>query len=145
MGIHSGPVNEITDLNEQANIAGAGINIAQRVMDCGDAGHILVSKHVADDLEQYEHWRRLLHELGPCEVKHGVRIDLANLYSDEVGNPALPKKFQVLKKHRSPVRWAEAAIALPVLAAVVAAFIVGLGKPPRALLSIAEESIGLLT
>src|SRR3989475_3587579 len=63
MGIHSGPVNEITDLNEQANIAGAGINIAQRVMDCGDAGHILVSKHVADDLEQYEHWRRLLHEL----------------------------------------------------------------------------------
>src|SRR6058998_1681857 len=70
MGIHSGPVNEVTDLNEQANIAGAGINIAQRVMDCGDAGHILLSRHVADDLEQYEHWRRLLHELGPCEVKH---------------------------------------------------------------------------
>src|SRR5438309_6314769 len=87
MGIHSGPVNEVSDLNEQANIAGAGINIAQRVMDCGDAGHILLSKHVADDLEQYEHWRRLLHELGPCEVKHGVRIDIANLYSDEVGNP----------------------------------------------------------
>src|SRR5213075_1489514 len=85
MGIHSGPVNEVTDLNEQANIAGAGINIAQRVMDCGDAGHILVSRHVADDLEQYEHWRRLLHELGSCEVKHGVRIDIANLYSDEVG------------------------------------------------------------
>src|SRR6202048_3329813 len=72
MGVHSGPVNEITDLNEQANIAGAGINVAQRVMDCGDAGHILVSKHAADDLEEYEHWRRLLHELGPCEVKHGV-------------------------------------------------------------------------
>src|SRR5256886_12428644 len=82
MGIHSGPVNEVVDLNEQANIAGAGINIAQRVMDCGDARHILVSKRVADDLEQYEHWRRLLHELGPCEVKHGVRIDLAHLYSD---------------------------------------------------------------
>src|SRR6266446_2305239 len=98
MGIHSGPVNEVTDLNEQANIAGAGINLAQRVMDCGDAGHILVSKHVADDLEQYEHWRRLLHELGPYEVKHGVRIDIANLYSEEVGNPALPKKFQTLKK-----------------------------------------------
>jgi TolB-like protein len=144
MGIHSGPVNEITDLNEQANIAGAGINIAQRVMDCGDAGHILVSKHVADDLEQYEHWRRLLHELGPCEVKHGVRIDLANLYSDEVGNPALPKKFQVLKKHRSHVRWAEAAIALLVLAAVVAAFIFVLRKPTRALLSIAEKSIAVL-
>src|ERR1700730_4830245 len=101
MGIHSGPVNEITDLNEQANIAGVGINMAQRVMDCGDSGHILVSKHVADDLEQYEHWRRLLHELGPCEVKHGVRIDIANLYSDEVGNPGLPKKFQPLKKNRS--------------------------------------------
>src|SRR5437773_10861026 len=72
MGIHSGPVNEITDLNEQANIAGAGINIAQRVMDCGDAGHILLSKRVADDLEQYPQWRSHLHDLGECEVKHGV-------------------------------------------------------------------------
>jgi TolB-like protein/Tfp pilus assembly protein PilF len=144
MGIHSGPVNEITDLNEQANIAGAGINIAQRVMDCGDAGHILVSKHVADDLEQYEHWRRQLHELGPCEVKHGVRVDLANLYSDEVGNPELPKKFEALKKHRSHVRWAEAAIALLVLAAVVAAFIFVLRKPTRSALSIAQKSIAVL-
>ena len=74
IGIHSGPVNEITDLNEQANIAGAGINIAQRVMDCGDAGHILLSRHVAEDLEQYPRWRPYLHELGECEVKHGVRI-----------------------------------------------------------------------
>src|SRR6266404_120966 len=74
MGIHSGPVNEISDLNAEANIAGAGINIAQRVMDCGDAGHILISKHVAEDLEQYPGWRPLLHELGDCEVKHGVRI-----------------------------------------------------------------------
>src|SRR5213594_2209074 len=74
MGIHSGPVNEITDLNEQANIAGAGINVAQRVMDCGDAGHILVSKHVAEDLEQYRQWQPHLHDLGECEVKHGVRI-----------------------------------------------------------------------
>jgi class 3 adenylate cyclase len=71
MGIHSGPVNEITDLNEQANIAGAGINIAQRVMDCGDAGHILLSQHVADDLEQYPRWRPYLHDLGTFEVKHG--------------------------------------------------------------------------
>ena len=93
MGIHSGPVNEISDLNQQANVAGAGINIAQRVMDCGDAGHILVSRHVAEDLEQDEDWRPLLHEVGPCEVKHGVRVDLFNLYSDEVGNPQLPKKF----------------------------------------------------
>src|SRR3981189_2105689 len=72
MGIHSGPVNEVTDLNEQANIAGAGINIAQRVMDCGDGGHILLSKRVGDDLEQYQHWRSLLHELGECEVKNGL-------------------------------------------------------------------------
>src|SRR5213079_2241411 len=81
MGIHSGPVNEVTDLNAQANIAGAGINMAQRVMDCGDAGHILLSQHVADDLEHYPRWQPCLHDLGPCEVKHGVRIDIANLYS----------------------------------------------------------------
>ena len=79
-------MNVITDLNEQANIAGAGINIAQRVMDCGDAGHILVSKRAADDLEHYlSQWRSLLHELGECEVKHGVRISLLNLYGDEAG------------------------------------------------------------
>src|SRR6201993_2226929 len=94
MGIHSGPVNEVVDLNEQANIAGAGINIAQRVMDCGDAGHILVSKRVADDLEHYPQWRSLLHELGECEVKHGLRISLLNLYGDEAGNPELPEKFR---------------------------------------------------
>jgi adenylate cyclase len=93
MGIHSGPVKEVTDLSEQGNIAGAGINIAQRVMDCGDAGHILVSKRVADDLEHYAQWRPLLHDLGTCEVKHGVSLALFNLYSDEIGNPAPPKKF----------------------------------------------------
>src|SRR6202166_372136 len=87
MGIHSGPVNEITDLNAQANIAGAGINIAQRVMDCGDAGHILLSQHVADDLEQYPRWRSHLHDLGECEVKHGVRVHAVNFYTGEVGNP----------------------------------------------------------
>src|SRR5712664_1013268 len=94
MGIHSGPVNEVVDLNEQANIAGAGINMAQRVMDCGDAGHILVSKRVADDLEHYSQWRSLLHELGECEVKHGLRISLLNLYGEETGNPELPEKFR---------------------------------------------------
>src|SRR5262249_3164816 len=82
MGIHSGPVNAITDLNEQANIAGAGINIAQRVMDCGDAGHILLSKHVAEDLEHYPRWKPYLHDLGECEVKHGVRVSLVNLCND---------------------------------------------------------------
>src|SRR5438094_3012350 len=144
IGIHSGPVNEVTDLNAQANIAGAGVNIAQRVMDCGDAGHILVSKHVADDLEQYEHWRRLLHELGPYEVKHGVRVDIANLYSEDVGNPQLPKKLQALKKHRIHARWAKATIALLVLAAVAAAFLYVLRRPTRSLSSIAEKSIAVL-
>src|ERR1700732_4197049 len=85
MGIHSGPVNEISDLNEQANIAGAGINMAQRVMDCGDAGHILLSRHVADDLEHYPRWQPHLHSLGECEVKHGVRIDVVNFYRDGIG------------------------------------------------------------
>ena len=94
MGIHSGPVNEITDLNEQANIAGPGINVAQRIMDCGDAGHILLSQHVAEDLEEYPRWRSLLHDLGECEVKHGVRVHAVNLYTDELGNPAAPQKFK---------------------------------------------------
>src|SRR5947209_494321 len=95
MGIHSGPVNEITDLNEQANIAGAGINIAQRVMDCGDAGHILLSKRVADDLEQYPQWRSHLHDLGECEMKHSLRVGVVNLYGDEIGNSQIPKKLQI--------------------------------------------------
>ena len=94
MGIHSGPVNAITDLNEQANIAGAGINIAQRVMDCGDAGHILLSKHVAEDLEHYPRWQPYLHDLGDCEVKHGMRVSLVNFYTDKVGNASLPDKFR---------------------------------------------------
>src|SRR5712692_245507 len=96
MGIHSGPVNEITDLNAQANIAGAGINVAQRIMDCGDAGHILLSQHVADDLEQYPRWRSHLHDLGECEVKHGVRVHAVNFYTDEVGNPKVPEKFKTV-------------------------------------------------
>jgi TolB-like protein/class 3 adenylate cyclase/Tfp pilus assembly protein PilF len=96
MGIHSGPVNEVADVNERTNITGAGINVAQRVMDCGDAGHILLSKHVADDLEQYPQWRSHLHELGECEVKHGVRVSVVNLYTEELGNPAIPEKFSRL-------------------------------------------------
>ena len=92
MGIHSGPVNEVTDLNEQANVAGAGINIAQRIMDCGDAGHILVSKHAAEDLEQYDQWQPYLHDLGECEGKHGERLHVVNLYNDEIGNLAVPTK-----------------------------------------------------
>jgi adenylate cyclase len=94
MGIHSGPVNEVVDVNGRTNITGAGINIAQRVMDCGDAGHILLSKRVADDLEQYPQWREHLHDLGQAEVKHGVKIDVVNFYNDEAGNPELPQKLK---------------------------------------------------
>src|SRR5438034_2116869 len=93
MGIHSGSVNEIADVNQRANIAGAGINVAQRVMDCGDAGHILISKHAAEDLEQYDQWQPYLHDLGQCEVKHGDRLHVVNLYTNELGNPAVPEKF----------------------------------------------------
>ena len=104
MGIHSGAVNEITDLNEQANIAGAGINIAQRVMDCGDAGHILLSRHVAEDLEQYRQWQPCLHDLGECEVKHGVRVHAFNFYTDDVGNPEVPQKFKPVAAAESAAR-----------------------------------------
>jgi TolB-like protein/Tfp pilus assembly protein PilF/class 3 adenylate cyclase len=101
MGIHSGPVNEVADLNEQANMAGAGINIAQRVMDCGDAGHILLSKHVAEDLGQYRQWQLQLHDLGECDVKHGGRLHVVNFYTGEAGNPQMPTKVrQAVKKRR---------------------------------------------
>ena len=91
MGIHSGPVNEVADVNERANIAGAGINIAQRVMDCGDAGHILLSKHVAEDLQHYSEWQPYLHDVGQCEVKHGEMISIVNLYTKDLGNPNPPR------------------------------------------------------
>src|SRR5437763_7147679 len=115
MGVHSGPVSGVIDVTGRANLAGAGINIAQRVMDCGDAGHILLSKRVAEDLEEYEQWRPLLRDLGTCEMKHGVRVGVTNLCSDEFGNQQLPRKFQALRKYRSRIRWAEVAIALLVL------------------------------
>src|SRR6184192_4204331 len=97
MGIHSGPVSGVIDAAGKANVAGAGINIAQRVMECGDAGHILLSKHVAEDLEEYPHWQPHLHELGECEVKHGVRLSLVNLYTEELGNPAIPEKLKTAR------------------------------------------------
>jgi adenylate cyclase len=102
MGIHSGPVNEVVDLNEQANIAGAGINIAQRVMDCGDAGHILLSKRVAEDLAQYRQWQPFLHDLGEVEVKHDQKISVINLYSDQLGNPKTPEKLRQAKTASAP-------------------------------------------
>ncbi len=101
MGIHSGPVSGVTDVNDRSNIAGAGINIAQRVMDCGDAGHILLSKRVADDLAQDGWWRPQLHDLGECAVKHGVGVSVVNLYTDKVGNPQLPEKVKVAQQEQA--------------------------------------------
>ena len=144
MGVHSGPVSGVIDVNGHANLAGAGLNMARRVMDCGDAGHILLSKHVAEDLEEYEQWRPLLHDLGSCEVKHGVRVSVVNLYDDQFGNATLPRKFETVQKHRARVRWAEVVIALLVLAAIVAAFVFLLRRPTRSAMAIVEKSIAVL-
>src|ERR1700724_1377505 len=103
MGIHSGPVNQVTDVNDQVNVAGSGINVGQRVLDCGDAGHILLSKHLADDLAQYRHWQPHLHDLGECEAKHGLRLHIVNLYKEGLGNPALPEKLQRRKRWKQSV------------------------------------------
>jgi TolB-like protein/class 3 adenylate cyclase/Tfp pilus assembly protein PilF len=94
MGVHSGPINQVRDVNDRVNVAGTGFNVAQRVMDCGDAGHILLSKHLADDLAQYRHWQPYLHDLGECEVKHGLRLHIVNLYKDGLGNSAVPEKLR---------------------------------------------------
>src|SRR5438034_10283735 len=94
MGIHSGPINEVRDVNDRTNVAGAGINLARRVMDCGDGGHILLSKRVAEDLAQSRRWTPYLHDLGECAVKHGVPIFLVNFYGDDFGNPESPKVIQ---------------------------------------------------
>src|ERR1700681_3544596 len=144
MGVHSGPVSGVIDVNGQANLAGAGLNMAQRVMGCGDAGHILVSKRVADDLGEYEQWRPLLHDLGECEVKHGMRVSIVNLHADQVGNPQLPKRFQALKKQRTRIRGASIATALLLLAAIVAAFLIILRKPMRWTSNAPEKSIAVL-
>ncbi|HEY2103909.1 MAG TPA: adenylate/guanylate cyclase domain-containing protein [Chthoniobacterales bacterium] len=141
MGIHSGPVSGIVDVNQRSNIAGAGINIAQRVMDCGDAGHILLSKHVADDLEQFRQWRDHLHDLGECEVKHGVRVSVVNLYTDESGNPELPEKFRKVANQEPiaplPVavgqakggHWTVVIALILVIAALLAAAVMFLRRP----------------
>src|SRR5215468_7180703 len=111
MGVHSGPVSGIIDAAGKANVADAGINIAHRVMDCADAGHILLSKHVAEDLEEYPHWQPHLHELGECEVKHGVRVSVVNLYTEELGNPAVPERLKAARvaaaarRKKAAFRW----------------------------------------
>src|SRR2546421_1304484 len=151
MGVHSGPVNQITDVNDRSNVAGTGINVAQRVMDCGDAGHILLSKHVADDLAQYRHWQPYLHDLGEWEVKHGLRLNLVNLYKDGLGNPAIPEKLkrgQRWKKGGTPVRpvrplrWLKFALVAALLLAALALTSTFLISFRRAS-STAETSFGL--
>jgi len=122
MGIHSGPVSQITDLNEQANIAGAGINTAQRIMDCGDAGHILMSKRVAEDLEHYPRWQPYLHDLGDCEVKHGQHVHIVNFYNHDVGNAAEPEKFRSTRAGMSVAHKAQRAMRY-ILSAVVIAIV----------------------
>ncbi len=102
MGVHSGPISAVIDVNDRTNAAGIGINIAQRVMDCGDAGHILLSKRIAEDLEQDGNWKPHLHDLGEVEVKHGVRVHVFNLYNKELGNPEVPEKLRQAKEKGQP-------------------------------------------
>jgi TolB-like protein/Tfp pilus assembly protein PilF len=144
MGIHSGPVSGVVDVNERTNVAGAGINMAKRVMDCGDAGHILLSRHVAEDLAEYERWQSFLHDIGTFEVKHGVRIGVTNLCSKELGNPQLPTKLEALRKRRARFRYTEIALALFVLGGIVAAFFFLSRRPAPQTPAIAEKSIAVL-
>src|SRR5438128_1757680 len=144
MGIHGGPVSGVVDVNERTNVAGAGINMAQRVMDCGDAGHILLSHHVAEDLAEYERWRPFLHDIGAFEVKHGVRVSVTNLYDDQFGNATLPRKLEIVQKHRAHMRWAAVAVALLVLGAIVGGTFFFLRHPMRSVSGIADKSIAVL-
>jgi TolB-like protein/Tfp pilus assembly protein PilF len=124
MGVDSGPVDQIMDVNDRPNVAGAGINMAQRVMDCGDGGHILLSRRVAADLAQYSNWQPHLHDLGEAEVKHGVKVSIANLYTENLGNPAVPEKIQRAHRFESlrsrKLRRQRIAVAALVLLAVIA-------------------------
>jgi TolB-like protein/class 3 adenylate cyclase/Tfp pilus assembly protein PilF len=163
MGVHSGPVNRVMDVNEKTNIAGSGINVAQRVLDCGDAGHVLLSAHVAEDLAEYRHWQPHLHNLGQCEVKYGLHLHLFNLYKDGLGNPQIPEKLRRgRRKHASAIsvrpvtapRWPKVvmlvALVVSALALVISALIFFNRAPPTvaralsALAAIPDKSIAVL-
>jgi TolB-like protein/class 3 adenylate cyclase/Tfp pilus assembly protein PilF len=151
MGIHSGPVSGVIDATGKANVAGAGINIAQRVMDCGDAGHILLSKHVAEDLEEYPHWQPHLHELGECEVKHAVRVSVVNLYTEELGNPAVPEKLKAARvaaaaqRKRAAFRWMSLGVAsLLAVIAVIGLLLFRYRPLATVKLPLPEKSIAVL-
>jgi TolB-like protein/Tfp pilus assembly protein PilF len=152
MGIHSGPVSGVIDATGKANVAGAGINIAQRVMDCGDAGHILLSKHVAEDLKEYPHWQPHLHELGECEVKHGVRLSLVNLFTAELGNPAVPEKLKAARvagaarRKRAAFRWLSLGVVSLLAVIAVIGFLLFRHKRPLGTIELPapEKSIAVL-
>jgi len=163
MGINSGPVDAVADVNDRSNVAGAGINMAQRVMDCGDAGHILLAKRVADDLGQYENWQPYLHELGVVEVKHGVRVEVVNFYDEEVGNPELPEKVKrareeqgALDRGASRIAARKRSLIIALLLMVAAVLIIGLAivtykttrksaaAPTGTLAHLPEKSIAVL-
>jgi serine/threonine-protein kinase len=163
MGVHSGPISRVTDVNEKTNIAGSGINVAQRVMDCGDAEHILLSAHVAEDLCHYRHWQPYLHDLGECEVKYGLRLHLFSLHKDGLGNPQVPEKLRRGRRRPAsavsvrPVtapRWPKVVLLVALVASAVALVISSLiflnPAPPtaaralRALAAIPEKSIAVL-
>jgi serine/threonine-protein kinase len=153
MGIHSGPVDAVADVNDRSNIAGAGINFAQRVMDCGDAGHILLSKRIADDLSQYGRWQPHLHDLGEVEAKHGVKISVVNLHNDVFGNANLPHALQKQRaaatdrtraSRRSKLKWS-AATAITLLCLALAAHLYLRSSSARArAASISEKSVAVL-
>src|SRR5438094_3508218 len=159
MGIHSGPVSGVTDVNERSNVAGVGINMAQRVMDCGDAGHILLSSRIADDLAQQSRWRPSLHDRGPVEVKHGVKVEIVNFYTDEVGNPELPDKVKRAQEEQRALDHRSASVSarkwsliicllLIVVAAAIAGFwLLSHQVPPKSsaiAVSIPDKSIAVL-
>ena len=152
MGIHSGPVSGIIDATGKANVAGSGINIAQRVMDCGDAGHILLSKHVAEDLEEYPHWQPHLHELGECDVKHGVRVSVVNLFTAELGNRAVPEKVKAARvaaaarRKRAAFRWLSLGAASLLAVIAVIGFLLFRYRRPLATteLPVPEKSIAVM-
>src|SRR5438045_3572001 len=170
MGVHSGPVNRITDVNDETNFAGSGINVAQRVLDCGDAGHVLLSAHVAEDLAEYRHWQPYLHDLGECEVKYGLRLHLFNLCKENLGNPQVPEKLRRRRRWKqewdvvrsvSLPRWPRALLVIALVVAALAIVISSLtffqqvslrmtrSTPPaetasKGAVSIPEKSIAIL-
>src|SRR6266478_7163924 len=152
MGVHSGPVSGVIDATGKANVAGPGINIAQRVMDCGNAGHILLSKHVAEDLEEYPHWQPHLHELGECEVKHGVHLSVVSLYTAELGNPAVPEKLKAAsvaaaaRRKRAAFRWLSLGVVSLLAVIALIGFLLFRYRPPPAAveLPLPEKSIAVL-